>query len=200
MTTLFAALLRGATGGFAGGAAAHIVVAALNRFANADQWLKGPHGPSFFNLALFMGILYGSIGLALSGRPKTALAGCCVPLLGIALPMSVMTRTLSCGPMAWVYSVSVIFIAAVWGAVFLLGWLSGRDRRWLSGLGAMAGSFAGYLALSAALKLAPGLALWPWRVGGLLPQPTVLLDGLFTGSGMAAGIWLAARHLAATKA
>ena len=169
--TLFAALLSGGAGGFAGGAAAHLVVTALNRFTDANQWLKGPYGPPFFNLALFMGIFYGAIGLALSRRLKTALAGFFGPLLAIALPMSVMTWTLRLGSRAWVYAVGVIFIAAVWGTVFLLGWMSGKERKRLAGLGAMAGSFAGYLALSAALKLAPGLALWPWRVGPLNGSP-----------------------------
>lgn len=199
--TPFAALLGGSAGGFGGSLAAHVIVTLADRLGNSSGWLKGPYGPPFFNVSLFMGIMYGGIALGLSKRLGVSLLGLFGPFLGIALPMTVLTRTARWGwgdegavsSGAWYYAVIVVFVLAVWGTIFALGWRLGGERKWLGGIAAMAGAFGGYLLLSGLLRFAPGISGWFWAPG-LLPQPTVLLDGLMTGCGMGMGLWLCHRR------
>lgn len=155
----------------------------------SGDWLKGPYGPPFFNISLFMGVMYGVIGWALSREIPTTLFGALGPFLGIAAPMTALTRVSERLP--WFTIVSALFIGAIWATIFVLGWRVGRG--WRGGLLSMAGAFAGFLALTGVQRLMPGLTGWPWRAGSYWPQPTVLLDGLLTGGGMGLGIDFARR-------
>ena len=93
---------------------------------------------------------------------------------------------------SWQPIVIGIFIAATWGTIFALGWRLAFGLR--GACGAVAGSFAGYLALVGLVKLAPGLVNWPWRVLSYFPQPTVLLDGILTSVGLGLGIYIVRRN------
>ena len=192
-----ATLGGGALAGFFGSGLAHLIVTAADRAGAAGGWLKGPYGPPFFNIALFMGVMYGVIAWGLSRKAREALVGFSGPFLGIAAPMALLTRlmpgngTLENPDARWLNAVVIVFILAVWGTVFALGF---RRRRWKGGLAAVAGSFGGYLVLSLLVWAAPGLTAWAWRAGSLLPQPTVLLDGLLTGAGMGLGLVIASRR------
>lgn len=150
-------------------------------------WLKGPYGPPFFNISLFMGVMYGAIAWALSRERATTLFGLLGPFLGIAAPMLVLTRISQAIP--WLQIVVALFVGAVWATIFVIGWRAGRG--WLGGVSCMLGALLGYGVLTAIQRLAPGLTAWPWRAGSYLPQPTVLLDGFLTGGGMGLGIWFA---------
>jgi hypothetical protein len=195
--TAFAAILSGALSGFGGAAAAHLLVTLANRAASANAWLKGPYGPPFFDISLFMGIMYGAIAWGLLRRRREVLVGLLGPFLGIAVPMMALTRlarwdgSLDAPDPRWVQAVVFVFIAAVWGTIFGLGFRAGR---WKGALAMVAGAFAGYLVLTALLYAAPGISQWAWRAGSLWPQPTVLLDGLLTGGGMGLGLIFAARR------
>lgn len=187
---LFQGLVRGGLGGLLGGAAAHVLVTLLNR-AGGELWLKGPYGPPFSNIALYMGVLLGTTGLALSLRLKPALVGFFGPLLGIALPMFVLTRAAPALP--WAYAVGALYIASTWGSILALGALLSPER--LSGaLAAAAGSLAGYLFLAAMLWAVPSYKQVVWAPGALIPSPVALLDGLLTSAGLGAGVALASRR------
>lgn len=188
-------LRAGALGGLLSGAAAHAVTTLFDRAGGSELWLKGPDGPPFFNVALFMGLMYGGIAWSLSRRRGDALVGVLGPFLGIALPMAVMTRLLSFpaamrgvlprSPSPWVDIVILVFVAAVWGTVAALGWRLGGG--WKGAAGAVGGALAAYLLLAGLQALTPALDNWPIPLYRYLPTPLVLLDGLLTGVGIGAG-------------
>ncbi len=149
-----------------------------DRLAHSAYWLKGPYGPPFFNVALFMGILYGGIGLAIARRRGLAF-GALGPFLGIAVPLLVLTRVSEKLPWAWI--VVALFIAAVWATIFAIGWL--QARLWGGAL-SMLGALAGYGALEGIKRLSPGMTNFP----------VVLLDGMLSGMGMATGIAIARKQ------
>lgn len=204
--TPFRGILGGGAGGLAGAFGAQIAAAMLNRRFDADNWLKGPYGPPFFNIALFMGLFYASIagGLSLASVPRRPTAmgwGLAGPFLGIVLPMAVLTRAASWGhspdspaTQAWVYAVTLIYTAAVWGTIFILGWRLSNGSPLKAGLGSVAGALIGYFVLVIITQLVSELSSGIYSPQGFLPQPTVLLDGLLGGAGMGLGIALCGRR------
>lgn len=200
-TSTEALLLGGGLGGLLSGAVAHVVTTLFDRAGGSEFWLKGPEGPPFFNVALFMGVMYGGIAWSLSKRRSDALVGALGPFLGIAVPMALMSRHLSFAPAMkglfpqspspWADIVIVLFVCAIWGTVFALGWRLGRG--WKGALGAVTGSFCGYLILMGVTYATPRLNNWPVAMYKYLPTPLVLLDGLLTGAGIGAGVHLSRR-------
>lgn len=201
--SFFEGIVAGALGGVAAAFLAQGADTVLLR-AVGENWLKGPYGPHFMPVALYMGVLMGVIALALSRRLKPALVGFLGPLLGISVPMIVLTRTVTWGmtdaasapTFGWFYVVTLIYIASTWGTTAALGhFLSGR--RWAGAAAAASGSLLGYFLLAALQKLAGSLVLGPWRATGWLPPPAQVLDGLFTGAGIGVGLatltWLTNR-------
>lgn len=191
---MFELLTGGAVGGLLSAAIAHVFTTLLDRAVGSQMWLKGPYGPPFFNIALFMGLLYGGIALGLSRRRADVLIGALGPSLGIAVPMAVLTRLSLALP--WMQIVIAVFVAAVWGTIFALG--RQLTNRWAGGIAACAGAFAGYLALQSLTMLAPGLS--GWRLHGYLPSPVVLLDGTLTATGMGLAVFLIRRRYGETAA
>lgn len=187
---LFQGLIRGGLGGLLGGAAAHVLVTLLHR-VGGGFWLKGPYGPPFAGIALYVGILLGVTALALSWRLKPALAGFFGPLLGIALPMSLLTRLAPATN--WVYAIGAVYIVSTWGSILALGALLSA-RRLLGALLAAAGSLSGYLLLTGLLWAVPSYKKVVWAPEALIPSPVALLDGLLTSAGLGAGIALASRR------
>lgn len=181
-------LIGGGLGGALAAAAANIITTLIDRGAGSEGWLKGPYGPPFFNVALFMGLLYAGIAWALTRRRAETTVGGLGPFLGILVPMLVLTRAAQGLP--WVPIVIAIFVAAVWGTIFALGWLM-SDRRWLGGVAAVAGAFIGYLLLQGLAKIFPMLSAW--HPHGYLPTPAVMLDGALTGAGIGLGVSLLRR-------
>lgn len=178
-------LIGGGVGGALAAAAANIITTFIDRGAGSETWLKGPYGPPFFNVALFMGLLYGGIAYALTRRRQETAIGGLGPFLGILVPMLVLTRATPSLP--WVPVVITVFVASVWGTIFALGWTMSR-RSWVGGLCAVAGAFGGYLLLQGLAKIFPVLAAaYPH---GYLPAPGVMLDGALTGAGIGLGVCL----------
>lgn len=196
---LFQGLLRGAVGGFVGAMLGHILVTAVLK-AGGQNWLKGPYGPHFLDISLYLGFLYGSLGLALSLRPRPALWGFFGAFLGIALPMSLLTRLAHWGmetgappTLAWYWAVIVCHSLGTWGTTLALGALLCPTRRWTGAAGAALGSLAGYGLLQLFLVLVPSYAQGRWDPKSFLPSPLDLLTGILIGAGIGAGIFLAGR-------
>lgn len=202
----FPGVLGGAAGGLAGAFLAQTLTALCNRHEGAEDWLKGPYGPPFFNIALFMGVFYGCIalGLAMAAAKRRSLPvglGLTGPFLGIALPLFVLTRTATWGALpdapptsAWVYAVTIIYTVAVWSTVFALGWTLSDGSPWKGGVGSVLGAALGYGALVLVVRLSSGIGSGVYSPLGFLPQPTVLLDGILGGAGMGLGISLGGRR------
>jgi hypothetical protein len=209
--TALAALAGGGAGGFGGAVAAQFFVAAANRLGNADLWLKGPFGPPFFNVSLFVGVLYLGIALGLSRDYKALLLAFCGPFLGIVLPLTALSRwtwgahalsqPLGWFPRlgldklpGWYYLVFVLYAASVWGTIFALGWRLGGKKRWLGGCAIVGGAFGMFVLSQILLRLAPFIGEWGGGPQSFFPPAPVLIDGLFTGAGMGFGLWCAARR------
>lgn len=196
---LFQGLLRGAVGGFCGSMLGHILVTAVLK-AGGQNWLKGPYGPHFLDISLYLGLLYGSLGLALSLRPRPALWGFFGAFLGIALPMSLLTRLAHWGmetgappTLAWYWAVIVCHTLGTWGTTLALGALLCPARRLAGAAGAALGSLAGYGLLQLFLVVVPSYAQGRWDPKSFLPSPLDLLTGILVGAGIGAGIFLAGR-------
>jgi len=192
-----AALLRGLAGGFVGAVLGHLCVTWCLR-AGGESWLKGPYGPHFFDISLYLGLLYGGIAAGLSLRPAATLVGALGAFLGIALPMAVLTRIAPWGmetgappTLAWYWAVLAAHSLGTWGTTLALGALLCPRRRWLGALGAALGSFAGYLALELFLRVVPSYAQGRWNPRSFMPSPLDLLTGLLIGAGLGAGVFLA---------
>jgi hypothetical protein len=176
-------------GGLLSAAAAHVLTSLCDKAGHSGSWLQGRYGPPFFNVALFMGLLYGGIGFSLSKRKGDAAVGALGPFLGILLPLAVLERLRD---LPWVQVVVAVFVAAVWGTVAALGWRLGGG--WKGAFGALAGAFCGYLVLTGVSYATPALMRWPVPLHAYLPTPAVLLDGLLTGAGIAAGALIFRRN------
>lgn len=187
--TFFAALVGTGGAGLGGAAAAHWAVTLANRLGG-ESWLQGPSGPPFFPISLYMGVLLGSIAAALSRSAKTALLAFAQAFLGIALPMAVLGRVVDWEGETWVRAVTVIYILATWGTMLAVGTALSPGRRLKGAVASAAGAFAGYLLLAGLLKLSPSYGQSMWSPTGFIPSPVALLDGIFTGAGMGAGLWL----------
>ena len=178
----------------AGAALAHGAVTLLNRRfgGGVENWLKGPYGPPFFDIALYMGILYAGIGLGISLRPKVAASGFAGSFLGIAVPMAALSRILrwTGEGNAWYIAVVAVFAMATWGTIAGIGAGTAPKSRWRGAFGSATGAFFGYLALTAGVWAAPALKSVVWSPYSFLPAPVALMDGLLSGAGMGLGIAL----------
>jgi hypothetical protein len=205
--TAIAALVGGGAGGVGGTLLAQGLVSLAHRAGLGPQTLQGKWGPPYFDIALFVGVLYGTIAAALSKRWKPALTALSLPSLGIILPLFVLERTARMGwgtdaeyngfvwrflQSPWYAAVILVYGAAVWGTVAWLGRaLTGRRR---GALAAVAGGFVAYIATALVLRLDPSLDVWSWRATEFVPHLSVLLDGLFSGAGLGLGIWFVTRR------
>lgn len=197
--SLFSALGSGAGAGLAGAAFAHVLAAAVMRLGG-ERWLAGPYGPPFMSISLYMGALLGTIGAGVSRRALPAALGLAGGFFGIAAPMAALTRlsrfeglsVIGGGPElpVWVRIVTFVYVVAAWGTLLGLGAAVARRRRAWAAVGGAAGAFAGYLVLSFLLWAVPSYQRVVWNPTGLLPSPVALLDGLLTGMGFAAGLWI----------
>ncbi|MFA6004310.1 MAG: hypothetical protein WC881_09605 [Elusimicrobiota bacterium] len=192
-------LLRGLLGGLLGAVLGHILVT-LCLHAGGELWLKGPYGPHFFGISLYIGALYGSIAYSLSRRKNPTLVGGLGAFLGIALPMAILTRVAHWGmatnsppTLAWVWAVLIIHTVATWGVTLALGAVLCPARPVRGALLATVGSLAGYLLLNAWLWLVPSYAQGRWVPTSFIPSPVDMLTGLLIGAGIGGGIYLAAR-------
>lgn len=180
--------MGGGAAGLGGAAAAHVLTALCDRLGS-ETWLKGPHGPQFFNITLYSAILYASIGGAAARRAAGALAGAAGPALGIGLPMLLLTWLPVVGAPTdearrgiWFFLVSSFYILGIWGAIASIGAVAARTKRWRGALAAIAGSLAAYGVLAAILRLAPNWSKTPWNPTALIPSPVNLLDGVLSGA------------------
>jgi len=185
----------GALGGFLGAGLGHMAVMGLHRWAgDANLWLKGAHGPPFFDLALATGIFYACVGAALYPGAARRLFGAGVGLgavlLALALPMALATRLFAWGEAegpetyAWFYLVLGLYGAANAASAWLLGLFAGGWRR---ALAAVLGMTAAGLAHLAARMLVPELADRV-EVIGVLPPPSALGTGMIWGGGLGFGM------------
>jgi hypothetical protein len=198
--SIFAATTRGLAGGFAGALLGHIVVTACLR-AGGENWLRGPYGPHFFDISLYLSFLYGGIAASICSCRSSILTGFLGPWLGIALPMVFLTHFARWGmeagaqpTLAWYWAVLACHTAATWGTTLALGAVLVPGRRLRAALAAALGSFLGYLILAAFIRLVPSYAQGKWDPASFIPSPLDLLTGLLIGAGIACGIAWAARR------
>ena len=193
-------VLGAAAGGGAGALLGHSSVMLLSSAVpGAGLWLKGPHGPPFFDLALYTAVGYGLLGAGLcqeDRRVKGAAAGFLLPLSAILLPMAAATRLFHWGEdpfaeptLAWFYLTSAVYLVAAAGALLTLGRLEGR--RWKAGGGALLGALGGYLMGLGVMRLFPSLQ--SSAPAGLLPPGGLFLDGLLSGGSVGLGVALTRR-------
>lgn len=183
--------MGGGIAGLLGAALAHVLTVLCDRHGSQD-WLRGPYGPQFFNIALYTGVFYAAIGLAAGRRAATAAVGFLGAFFGILIPLFVLTRYGGWGmprgadavPAPWKYAVLSVYIAAIWGTIAGIGAAAARGVRWRGVAEAVFGSLAGYAVLSVALKVFARWANAAWNPGSLLPPPVNLLDGLLSGAGL----------------
>lgn len=186
---LFSLLVGGGAGGLGGALFAHAGTAAVQRaFSASDLWLKGPHGPPFFLLALNAAVFYAALGAGLNpgSRARKALTAGGTAFAALALPLAVATRAFAWGEdpaaretLAWFYLVLSSYAAAAAGGL----WAAGARRAlagWRGGLGAVLGGIAGYFAGLGLARLAP--SLWIALTPGPMPPAGLLLDGLLSGA------------------
>jgi hypothetical protein len=88
------------------------------------------------------------------------------------------------GTPQWQLAVVVLYTAAIWGTIALIGALSADTARWRGALAAVAGSFAAYQLLNLLLWAVPSYAQGKWNPASLLPSPVNLMDGLLSGAGL----------------
>ncbi|MBI4425326.1 MAG: hypothetical protein HY554_16475 [Elusimicrobia bacterium] len=181
--------LNGAAGGVLGALLAHwVVLAARAATGAADVWLKGPHGPPFFELTLATAAFYASVG-AFAGPRRGAAARSAkaagAAFLALALPMALATRLFSWGEtgpsFAWIYMILGSYALANGSGAFAVGWTLGRSR---AGLRALAGAGAAWAVDRLAQWAVFGGPQAP-PVAGWLAPPAAVLSGLLWGEGIA---------------
>ena len=186
----FAAVVGGGVAGFFGAALAHVLSTVADR-AGAEGLLRGPYGPQFFLIALYTAVFYAAIGAAAGRRAATALAGLLGPLLGIGLVMAALTRYSGwgmprglAGTAQWHLAVGVVYTAAIWLTIAVLGAMSAATTWWRGALAAVFGSISAYGVLSFLLWAVPSYAKVRWSPVSFLPSPVNLMDGLLSGAGL----------------
>ena len=186
----FAAIVGGGAAGFFGAALAHLLTTLADRLGT-EGWLRGPYGPQFFLIALYTAVFYAAIGAAAGRRAATALAGFLGPLLGIAAVMTALTRYSGWGmphnlggTPQWQLAVAVVYTAAIWGTIAVLGAASAETSRLRGALAAVVGSLTAYGALSFFLWAVPAYAQTRWNPVSFIPSPVNLMDGLLSGAGL----------------
>ncbi|MBI3548093.1 MAG: hypothetical protein HY078_03470 [Elusimicrobia bacterium] len=186
----------GALGGGLGAYLGYGAVALAHReAAGADFWLKGAHGPPFFDLTLSTAVYYACLGAALAkGRRRVHGAGlgiACV-VLTVAAPLSVATRVFSWGEtgeptLAWYYlilwSYRAANVAAV-AAVAAIGAFRDRDASRRGAVGALLGQAAAFLVENVLFWAVPGYAAQ--GVHGAIPL-SALVSGVLWGVFISAG-------------
>jgi hypothetical protein len=160
--------LTGGAAGLVSAALAHVVTTFFDRALGAQGWLQGRFGPPFFLAALFMGLMYGGIGLS-----QRTLAGFAA-FLGIALPLAILERA---ADLPWVNVFLAVYILSVWGTIAAIGYRQGGYRPAIVSIG---GALVAY-GLFSLIPFAGG-----WRPG-YVPQLHVIIDGLLTGMGVGLG-------------
>jgi hypothetical protein len=196
----YAAALTGGVAGFLGAGVAHVVTALLDR-AGSETWLKGPYGPSFFNIAVYTGVFYGAIGLAAGRRLRETLIGLLGPFLTILLPMAVLTRVARLGlfpegapSIEWRAVVTAVYLLAIWGSIAAIGASAAKKHPWQGAGAAVLASLLGYGILEALLALVPSYGRSHWNPAGLVPSPINLMDGLLSGAALALAVALVQRR------
>lgn len=191
--------LRAGLAGLLGAAAGHWAVLAARRLTgDADIWLKGPHGPPFFELCLATGGYFACLGAGLAagggwrGRAKAAAATGAAAFGALALPLAVGTRIFRWGEdspeptRAWMVLVLVAYAAACAAGAYSAGCVAGEPgSRWRWGLRAMLGAFAAWVVDRWVLAAVPFKALDPLAPPGLFPSPATFVTGLAWGLGVA---------------
>lgn len=187
--------LLGAACGLAGALLAHWAVLALRMQAeNANLWLKGPHGPPFFELALSTGIYYACTGAGAGiKRLHGAAAGLGASFLAVALPMVLATQALAWGEdpeepetLAWFYLVLGCYaLANVLGSA-AAGFFSAEPRSRRAAAGAVLGCAGAGLLHILARVLFPAESLVLPALS-LLPPKSALAVGALWGGMMSAG-------------
>ncbi len=195
----FTAIVGGGAAGFFGAALAHILTTLADRLG-AESFLRGPYGPQFLLIAVYPSVFYAAIGALAGRRAATALAGFLGPLLGIAAVMSALTRYSGWGmprglpgTPQWQIAVALVYTAAIWSTIAIIGALSTETSRRRGALAAVLGSFAAYGALSLFLWAVPSYAKVRWSPVSLLPSPVNLMDGLLSGAGLCLALSLDAK-------
>lgn len=149
-------------------ALAHVLTTFFDRVLGAQAWLQGRYGPPFFLAALFMGLMYGGIGLS-----QRTFVGF-LPLALIGIPLLILERV---ADLPWVNVFVAVYVVGVWGTIAAIGW---RQKDWKSAAASIAGALAAYGIFS----LIPFAGGW---TPGYVPQLHVLIDGLLTGMGIGLG-------------
>ena len=188
--------LRGCAGGAFGALSGHLAVVLAHRWTgNADIWIKGPHGPPFFDLALSTAFFYACLGGALfrSRLPAGTGIGFGVAFATFVLPMMLATYLFSWGEgpaapqtWAWVYMVLGAYSAANLTTAAALGFWVIRPSAWRRAACAAGGAVAAYVFLFAAQKIFPSLGARVAVIGYLAP-PFAVYSGAFWGAAISLG-------------
>ena len=191
----------GAAGGFAGALAGHWLVLAARAVSSRDDlWLKGAHGPPFFELTLSLAAFFAVLGLAGGGGIGRRLRRCgaagLITFLVLAIPLAVSTRLFSWGETpgaqtwAWIYLVFGAYGAANAAGAGAIGWLEAGG---LSGaLLALAGGASGW-AVDRLLQWLGSAQFTPLPPMGPFPPASALVSGATWGAGLAAALSFASR-------
>ncbi len=193
--------LTGGFGGLLGGLAGPwLVMAAHQLSADADSWLKGAHGPPFFDMTLFTATYYACLAAATGGggwrrRLLRAAGSSAAAFLALSLVLGISTRAFSWGEgameaptLAWFYLVLGSYIAANAAAVLVMAWETARRFSWRT-FGPPLASLAVAYPLDRGLQLLlERFSMLGPRGGALLPSPgelgTAILWGGLIGTGL----------------
>jgi hypothetical protein len=174
--------------GLFGAALAHALTVLAARHG-AAEWLHGPFGPPFFSAALYTGVFYGAIGAAAGKR--AAAAGFLGGLLGLLVPLYVLTRYGGWTAEQWRSVTLACYIVAIWGTIAGIGALS-RPQAWRGAVAAVLGSFAAYAVLAGCIAIFKSLRATGAPDGFAAPAVN-LLDGLLSGAGLCLALSLDGR-------
>lgn len=173
-----------------GAAVGQIAAALISRF-----WLLQPQAAYLsagirIGVALQAALLYGLIAFGLSRRWRPFVLGLGVAffvMLGIDAGLSVALPRMK---ISADYALPYAYIAAMWTAVFCVGWACAGDRRCLSGFAGLAGSICIEYPGNFLIRLVPGLMFWTGSPMGFMAAPAILADGMLAGLGLGLGLWI----------